>query len=97
MCRSLFERYVDDYLYARGVRHEPEPPYPYDSELNPTGLRADWKLADGRFVEAAGLMSKAEYASKMARKTELAVKHGIQLVVLTDVDLPHLAERLALA
>jgi len=97
VCRSLFERYVDDYLYARGVWHEIEPPYPYDPDLNPTGLRADWKLADGRFVEAAGLMSNAEYACKMARKAELAVKHGIELVVLTDSDLPRLAERLALA
>ncbi|WP_030831040.1 hypothetical protein [Streptomyces sp. NRRL F-2305] len=31
-----------------------------------TGLRADWRLADGTFVEALGLMTKEAYAAKLA-------------------------------
>lgn len=94
-CRSLFERIVDDFLWAHGIEHEPEPPYPFDEKLNPHGSRADWKLADGRYIEAAGLMSQEEYALKMARKRQLATKYGIQLVVLTEADLPRLLEVLS--
>ncbi|MGP6178448.1 hypothetical protein ACTU6U_14240 [Microbacterium sp. A196] len=93
-CRSLFERIIDDYFSAHGIQHEPEPHYPYDDELNPFGSRADWRLADGRFVEAAGLMSTAAYAAKMAKKVELAHRFGIPLLVLTEADLPHLRELL---
>lgn len=89
-CRSLFERIVDDFLSANDIGHEVEPPYPFDAELNPHGARADWRLADGRYVEAAGLMSKADYVAKMTRKAELASKYGISLVVLTEADLPKL-------
>lgn len=91
-CRSLFERVVDDFLWAHGIEHDTEPPYPFDEKLNPHGSRADWKLADGRYIEAAGLMSKEEYALKMARKQQLAAKYGIKLVVLTEADLPRLKE-----
>lgn len=92
LCRSLFERIIDDYLWATGIAHEPEPQYPYDAELNPYGYRADWRLGDGRFVEAAGLMSETAYAKKMARKRELAARHGLELLVLTEADLVQLNE-----
>ncbi len=91
-CRSAFERIIDDYLWAKGIPHETEPIYPYDAELNANGSRADWRLPDGTFVEAAGMMSQVEYAAKMARKAELAAKHGIRLLVLTESDLPRLYE-----
>lgn len=96
-CRSAFERFVDDYLWSAKIPHDVEPPYPYDPDLNPNGSRADWLLPDGTFVEAAGLMSKREYAAKMARKNELAAKYGIPLLVLTEADLSRLDTVLAFA
>ncbi|MFF8196176.1 hypothetical protein ACF05L_36115 [Streptomyces bobili] len=91
-CRSLFERHVDDFLHRWGVAHEPEPAYPRHPELNTTGLRADWRLADGTFVEALGLMTKEAYAAKVARKRELARHHGLRLVTVTAEDLDRLPE-----
>ncbi|MES4889703.1 hypothetical protein [Streptomyces sp. NPDC096012] len=91
-CRSLFERHVDDFLHHWGVAHEPEPAYPRHPELNTTGLRADWRLADGTFVEALGLMTREAYAAKVARKRELARFHGLRLVTLTAEDLGRLPE-----
>lgn len=90
-CRSLFERYVDDWLFARGVVHTVEPPYPYDAQLNPNGMRADWAI-NGVLVEAAGLSARSDYAAKIARKRELADRHGLQLVIVVEDDLPDLEQ-----
>ncbi|MFJ4584650.1 hypothetical protein [Streptomyces echinatus] len=92
LCRSLFERHVDDFLHHWGVAHEPEPSYPRHPELNTTGLRADWRLADGTFVEALGLMTQEAYAAKVARKRKLARHHGLRLVTVTAEDLDRLPE-----
>ncbi|MEV6655031.1 hypothetical protein [Streptomyces sp. NPDC051219] len=92
LCRSLFERHVDDFLHHWGVAHDPEPAYPRHPELNTTGLRADWRLADGTFVEALGLMTKEAYAAKVARKRELARHHRLRLVTVTAEDLDRLSE-----
>ncbi|MFB9734159.1 hypothetical protein ACFQE4_02110 [Streptomyces thermocoprophilus] len=92
MCRSLFERHVDDFLHHWGVAHDPEPAYPRHPELNTTGLRADWRLADGTFVEALGLMTQEAYAAKVERKRELARHHGLRLVTVTADDLGRLPE-----
>ncbi|MET9013186.1 hypothetical protein ABZX74_20025 [Streptomyces olivaceoviridis] len=92
LCRSLFERHVDDFLHHWGVAHEPEPAYPRHPELNTTGLRADWRLADGTFVEALGLLTREAYAAKVARKRELARHHGLRLVTVTAEDLDRLPE-----
>ncbi|MGW1109373.1 hypothetical protein [Streptomyces sp. NPDC002540] len=66
----------------------------YDLKLvqHPAGLRADWRLADGTFVEALGLMAKEAYAAKVARKRELARNHGLRLVTVTAEDLGRLPE-----
>ncbi|WP_225809491.1 hypothetical protein [Streptomyces spinosus] len=92
LCRSLFERHVDDFLHHWGVTHEPEPAYPRHPELNTTGLRADWRLADGTFVEALGLLTREAYAAKVTRKRELARRHGLRLVTVTAEDLDRLPE-----
>lgn len=88
-CRSLFERSIDDWLSVRAIRHEVEPSYPFDPDLNTTGLRADW-LIDGVFVEAAGMMNTASYATKMEIKMQLAEKFGVELVVVKPADLDKL-------
>lgn len=85
-CRSMLERHVDDWLHAHSIKHDVEPAYPYDVDLNPTGMRADW-LIDGVLVEAAGMMTKSEYADRIERKKDLAAKSGIDLIVLTENDL----------
>ncbi|MFH9089356.1 hypothetical protein [Streptomyces sp. NPDC017673] len=92
LCRSLFERHVDDFLHHWCVAHEPEPAYPRHPELNTTGLRADWRLADGTFVEALGLLTKEAYAAKVRRKRELGRHHGLRLVTVTAEDLDRLPE-----
>lgn len=92
-CRSLLELAVDDYLDAAGLVHEVEPEWPWHAQLNPSGRRrADWRLADGTLIEAAGLMDDASYATKMAEKVELASALGTRLVVITPEDLPHLPD-----
>lgn len=89
-CRSMLERYVDDWLSKNGIQHQIEPTYPFHDSLNPAGLRADWKLADGTLVEAAGLMSRSEYAAKIERKRALATHFDLSLIIVTETDLDRL-------
>ncbi|MBQ1041453.1 hypothetical protein KBX03_02915 [Micromonospora sp. C72] len=96
LCRSLLERHVDDFLTANGIAHEVEPYWPYDPNLNTTGLRADWMLDDGTYVEAWGLPDEPAYAGKMERKVELAARTGIRLVGVTSADLGNLHNLFAL-
>ncbi|MEU0112624.1 hypothetical protein ABZ137_02580 [Streptomyces bobili] len=91
-CGDLVGFAVDDFLHHWGVAHEPEPAYPRHPELNTTGLRADWRLADGTFVAALGLMTKEAYVAKVARKRELARHHSLRLVTVTAEDLNRLPE-----
>jgi hypothetical protein len=94
-CRSLMERFIDDFLSSHAIDHEPEPDYPFDQELNPRGgFRADW-LIDGVLVEAAGMMGRAEYRLKMETKKTLAQRHGLELVIIQDADLVNLAKPFA--
>jgi hypothetical protein len=88
LCRSLLEKSIDDWLTNQGIIHECEPRWPRHPRLNPSGLkRADWLLADGSFVECAGLMERPDYASKIEQKRELARLAGIELYIITPSDL----------
>jgi len=62
---------------------------------DPNGFRADWRLADGTLVEAAGMMTDPTYVAKMNRKQQLARKAGLRVITVTEVDLPRLATLLA--
>ena len=87
LCRSLLERTIDDWLTNQCIEHEREPTWPYDAVLNRNGMRrADWLLPDGSFVECAGLMSRPEYALKMAEKRQLARLAGITLHIIEPED-----------
>ena len=91
-CRSLGERSIDDYLFNNGISHKIEPTWPKHAKLNPTGrLRADWLLSDGTYVEYAGMMSNADYASNMQKKIALARELDINLIVIVPEDLPYLS------
>ena len=88
-CRSLAERTVDDFLASNGIAHDPEPNYPGSTR------RADWRLADGTFVEYAGLLTNAEYAKKINEKRSIAERAGVRLLILVPEDLPDLGRALA--
>jgi hypothetical protein len=91
-CRSMLELAVDDFLSSSGIEHECEPGWPQHPSLNPTGARrADWRLQDGTYVEAAGLMDDPAYAEKMSQKRLLAEYVGVRLVVVEPSDLNRLA------
>lgn len=93
-CASIAEKTIDDWMANQNIRHEKEPFYPYDQELNPGGkLRADW-VVDNTLIEYAGLMSRKEYSEKMLRKELLANKHRIELIILTAEDLLKLDKKL---
>lgn len=87
MCRSLLERQIDDFFFDNGIEHEIEPFYPFDPEVNLDGYRADWRLADGTFVEALGFTSNPVYMAKAERKISLASRHQIPIVTVTGDDL----------
>lgn len=89
-CRSLLERRVDDFFTLSKIQHEVEPHYPYHPDLNTTGLRADWVLGDGTFVEAWGLLGSDPYDLKVSIKKRLAKEKGIKLVSITNDDIPNL-------
>ncbi len=91
LCRSLLERQVDDFFHDQGIAHDPEPNYPFDAEHNLNGYRADWKLADGTFVEALGFPKDPAYMSKADKKIQLAARYGISVVTVTHADLNKLA------
>lgn len=91
-CLSLFERAIDDHLFASGIEHDVQPSWPFHATLNPFALRrADWRLADGTMVEAAGMMEDLRYAAKIDEKRQLAEELGIPLLIITPKDLPRLA------
>ncbi|SCL72454.1 hypothetical protein GA0070606_6117 [Micromonospora citrea] len=92
LCRSMFERHIDDFLHHQGIAHEVEPHYPRHHLLNTSGLRADWLLADGTYVEALGMLEQDGYAAKARRKMELARISGIRLVTIRPPDLNRLPE-----
>jgi hypothetical protein len=96
LCLSMLEKAVDDFLFKNGIKHEREPLYPYDPDLNPRTLRrADFHLADGTLVEAWGFPEDPVYAAKMVEKKELAARHKIRVLGLTAADLPRLPEKFA--
>lgn len=89
---SLGERAVCDFLHSRNISHEKEPTYPFDAELNPkSALRADWRIGS-QLVELAGRMDDDKYAANMARKRQLAARHGLDLLVLLPTDLRRISE-----
>lgn len=94
-CSSLAERAVDDWLYANGIRHEREPAYPVDPDLNPSGeLRADWQVGE-TYIEYLGVLGKDNYDNRVDRKRKLARRHRLPLVELLPEDLDQLDRRLA--
>jgi hypothetical protein len=93
-CFSLAEKTIDDWLSRRQIAHEKEPGYPYDPQLNPTRMRADWRAAEV-FIEYAGLMGEPEYAAKMELKRELCAKLSVALITIEPGDVLSLDGKLS--
>jgi hypothetical protein len=85
VCRSLQEKFIDDWLYEYGIKHETEPVYPYHIELNKNSMRADFKVGD-TWIEYFGLTTK-KYKEKMDKKRELAKLESIHLIELFPEDM----------
>lgn len=96
LCRSAFERTVDDFMHRNGIHHEVEPSYPFDSELNANlKLKADWKLEDGTLVEAFGMMSSGDYSQRVQRKRVLAERYSLKVLEIFPEDVGALSSILA--
>ncbi|MDX6244769.1 MAG: hypothetical protein QOE76_2492 [Frankiales bacterium] len=90
-CRSLLERYVDDWLSSHHITHSCEPQWPCHPTLNAGGFRrADWLLEGDVYVEMAGMLDDPIYAAKIDHKRQLAMALGVELIVLTPDDLGRL-------
>jgi len=94
LCLSLAEKRIDDWLFHNKIRHNKEPVYPKDAQLNPNGvLRADWKVGDA-FIEFFGLKGSHEYDKKIYIKKQLCKKHNLQLIEIYNQDISQLEDKL---
>jgi len=80
ICFSLGEKTIDDALYALGIPHEKEVPYPEGS------FRADF-AAKGAFIEYFGLTGDVDYDGKTRVKQSICKKHRIKLISVHPSDL----------
>lgn len=85
VCLSIGEKTIDDLMYAAGIEHTKEPPYPEGR------MRADFKIG-AALVEYFGLAGEGEYDAKIELKRSLAAKHGLTLIEVYPADLADTAE-----
>lgn len=91
LCLSIMEKTIDDLLTTHDIPHQKEVRYPYDPQLNPKGMRADWLLEDGTYVEYFGLTGTPDYDKKTQRKLALAQAFNLLLwPIYNDSDLQQL-------
>ena len=83
ICFSVPEKDIDDFLFASGIAHEKEAPYPE------CGYRTDWELQGCKrrtFIEYFGLTGNAEYDKKTELKREITRQHDIALIEIAPTD-----------
>jgi hypothetical protein len=85
VCRSLQEKFIDDWLFEHNIQHEPEPIYPYHHELNKNKMRADFKVGDV-WIEYFGLNTNL-YNKKIQIKRNLSKLESLHLVELFPDDM----------
>lgn len=81
-CDSLSEKIVDDWLFARSIKHETQVKYPWNNHMT-----ADFKIGDF-WVELFGLSGQLKkYDILMQEKLKLIKKHNLKLIslYLTDI------------
>lgn len=80
-CDSLAERIIDDWLYARGIRHEQHTRYPKSS------FTSDFKVGDV-YIEYFGLAGQLKkYDTSKIAKLQYAKKNGILIIQLFQKDI----------
>ncbi len=76
-CDSLAEKIVDDWLYARNIKHKTNVPYPGND-----GLSADFKVGDF-WIEFFGLHGQhKKYDELKEKKSKLVKKYNLNLIAL---------------
>ena len=95
LCLSNGERDICEYFYEMGIVHSREPFYKdlVRSTKDFGEMRGDF-LVGNKVVEYAGLHGNAEYDTKMRLKSELAAKHGIDLLIIYPSDLANIGEEM---
>ena len=83
--RSREEKLVDDWLDARGIRHEREPRL--------KGMRPDWRVGDV-YIEYWGMAKQQGYELRRAAKVAMYRKRRLKLVELFPEDLDDLGSKL---
>jgi hypothetical protein len=95
LCLSNGEREICEYFYEMEIVHTREPLYKelVRSTKDFGEMRGDF-LVGNKVVEYAGLHGNAEYDTKMRLKSELAAKHGIDLLIIYPSDLANIGEEM---
>lgn len=74
-CDSLAEKIIDDWLFARGIKHTINAPYPFGG-----GFTVDFKI-DDYWIEFFGLNGQhKKYDELKKKKTKLAKKYKLKLI-----------------
>lgn len=80
VCLSIGEKTIDDLMFAAGIEHTKEPPYPEGR------MRADFKVGQ-TLVEYFGLAGNADYDAKIKLKRAMAAEHEVPLIEVYPADL----------
>lgn len=82
---SVGERVIDDWLHSRSIPHTREPLYPGSR------CRGDFLVGD-TYIEFFGLAGDAMYDQRAARKRELALENGIDVIGIYPTDVANWAQ-----
>jgi hypothetical protein len=80
VCLSIGEKTIDDLMYAAGIEHTKEPPYPVGR------MRADFRVGEA-LVEYFGLAGNADYDAKIELKRAMSRERGFSLIEVYPADL----------
>ncbi len=93
LCNSLAEQFIDNWMYAKGIKAQKEPRYPFHPTYNTNGLmRADW-FVNNFYIEYFGLKGELEYDEKTIRKINLINDLNLKLIPLYPEDLRNLEDK----
>ena len=93
-CLSIAEKTIDDWMFRNKIKHEKEPKYPRNKDINPKQLlRADWKVGK-IYIEYFGLKGNIDYDEKILLKKELVVKAKLELIEIYHKDLKDLNKKI---
>jgi len=81
-CDSLSEKIIDDWLFAKNIRHERNYPYPGNE-----GFTVDFKIGNN-WIEFFGLSGKLKWYDELKRrKLKLARKFNLKVIELYPKDI----------